>query len=242
MKFKGGYTNYGQTIGILMLDTIFPRLPGDIGNAETFDFPVKYKIVKGARPNKIMGSNIDSDLLEPFIKAAQELESEGIKAITTSCGFLAPYQKYISNCVNVPVFTSSLILVPLIRNIVNPNQKIGIFTERSKYLTEEHFLGVGWSSYDIPVIIKGMKEDAIFPSVFIGNKPDLDLEILNYEIKEMTEEFITENPDARAIVLECTNMCPFTRMIHDISGLPVFDINNLVNFIHYSVKPRKYII
>ena len=55
MKFKGGYTNYGQTIGILMLDTIFPRLPGDIGNAETFDFPVKYKIVKGAQPNKIMG-------------------------------------------------------------------------------------------------------------------------------------------------------------------------------------------
>lgn len=158
VKFKGGYTNYGQTIGILMLDTIFPRLPGDIGNAETFDFPVKYKIVKGAQPNKIMG------------------------------------------------------------------------------------IGVGWSSYDIPVIIKGMKEDAIFPSVFIGNKPDLDLEILNYEIKEMTEEFITENPDAGAIVLECTNMCPFTRMIHDISGLPVFDINNLVNFIHYSVKPRKYII
>ena len=101
---------------------------------------------------------------------------------------------------------------------------------------------MGWSSYDIPVIIKGMKEDAIFPSVFIGNKPDLDLEILNYEIKEMTEEFITENPDAGAIILECTNMCPFTRMIHDISGLPVFDINNLINFIHYSVKPRKYII
>ena len=32
----GGYTTYGQPIGILMLDTRFPRIPGDIGNAKTY--------------------------------------------------------------------------------------------------------------------------------------------------------------------------------------------------------------
>lgn len=36
MKIIGGYTNYGQDIGILMLDTRFPRIIGDIGNANTF--------------------------------------------------------------------------------------------------------------------------------------------------------------------------------------------------------------
>lgn len=33
-------------IGILMLDTVFKRIPGDIGNPNTFNFPVQYKIVK----------------------------------------------------------------------------------------------------------------------------------------------------------------------------------------------------
>lgn len=33
MKMHGGFTNYGETIGVLMLDSTFPRPPGDIGNA-----------------------------------------------------------------------------------------------------------------------------------------------------------------------------------------------------------------
>jgi len=90
MRLKGGYTNYGESIGILMLDTRFPRPPGDIGNARSYDFPVRYKIVKNAYTDRIMGHSPDPGLIEPFVEAARELESEGVKAITTSCGFLAP--------------------------------------------------------------------------------------------------------------------------------------------------------
>ena len=77
MKLTGGYTNYGQDIGILMLDTIFPRIPGDIGNALSYPFPVRYKVVKDAFCERIMGDQVDEELLAPFIKAAQELEAEG---------------------------------------------------------------------------------------------------------------------------------------------------------------------
>ena len=93
MLIKGGSTNYGQEIGILMLDTIFPRIPGDIGNACSYNFPVRYKVVKGAKTDKIMGDEPDLDMLDPFIQAAQELEREGVKAITTICGFLSAFQK-----------------------------------------------------------------------------------------------------------------------------------------------------
>ena len=41
MKLKGGYSNYGQDVGILMLDTRFPRPPGDIGNAPAAFQPVE---------------------------------------------------------------------------------------------------------------------------------------------------------------------------------------------------------
>lgn len=241
MKAKGGYTNYGQEIGVLMLDTVFPRIPGDIGNAYSYDFPVRYKIVKGAKTEKIMGDEPDSRLLQPFVDAARELEEEGVRAITTSCGFLAPFQKYLANSVSIPVFTSSLLVVPLVKNMLNKEKKIAIFTERAKHLNDRHFNGVGWSTQDISVIIKGMKEDAVFPSVFIGDIPHLDSDILKEEMEVMTRELVRDNPEVGAIVLECTNMCPFTSYIQEISGLPVFDINSIINMMYKAFRPKVYI-
>src|SRR5438067_6977945 len=85
---RGGRTTYGESIGILMLDTRFPRIPGDVGNATTFDFPVRFKVVRGASQRRIILEG-DLSLLQPFVDGARELEAEGVRAITTSCGFLA---------------------------------------------------------------------------------------------------------------------------------------------------------
>ena len=241
MFVKGGFTNYGQEIGILMLDTIFPRIPGDIGNARSYNFPVRYKVVKGAKTDKIMGDRPDLDILQPFILAAQELEREGVKAITTSCGFLAVFQKELKEAVGIPVFTSALILVPLVRAMLNKGKNIAIFTERAHNLNERHFNGVGWSAKDIPVIVKGIKENAVFPSVFIENSPQLESEILTREMQEMAREVMAEYPDTGAIVLECTNMGPFSANIQPIAGVPVFGINNLLEFFHFSVNPRRFL-
>jgi hypothetical protein len=54
---------------------------------------VRYKTVKGAHATRIMGDSPDASLIAPFIEAARELEAEGVRAITTSCGFLGPFQK-----------------------------------------------------------------------------------------------------------------------------------------------------
>ena len=240
MFIKGGFSNYGQEIGILMLDTIFPRIPGDIGNAYSYNFPVRYKVVKGAEPDKIMGDEPDLNMLQLFIQAAQELEREGVKAITTSCGFLSPFQKELTKSVSIPVFTSALMLVPLIRAMLKKEKKIAIFTERAHNLNERHFNGVGWSAKDIPVIIKGMKENAIFPSVFIGNSPGLESEILKQEMEEMARELMAEHPNTGAIVLECTNMGPFSANVQAIADVPVFGINNLFELIYYAVRPPRF--
>lgn len=106
MIVKGGRTNYGELIGILMLDTKFPRIYGDIGNALTFSFPVKYKKVVGATSQRVV-KEADPSLIQPFIEAAKDLEEEGISAITTSCGFLAVFQEYLAEAVNVPVLVQA---------------------------------------------------------------------------------------------------------------------------------------
>lgn len=126
MSMRGGYTHYGQEIGILMLDTVFPRIVGDIGNARTFDFPVCYKVVKNVFTGSKLPRDADEILLNAFIKAAKELEEDGCRAITTSCGFLAGFQQELADAVNIPVFTTTLSLVPMIAPMLGKDKQIGI--------------------------------------------------------------------------------------------------------------------
>ena len=142
MKMTGNTTNYGEDIGILMLDTRFPRPRGDIGNAWSFDFPVRYKTVKGAFQEMIMKHEPEPQLIEPFIEAARELEREGVRAITTSCGFLAPFQKQLAAAVGIPVLASALLQAPLIHAMLPPTKRIGVFTERAVYMANATSNGV----------------------------------------------------------------------------------------------------
>src|SRR5215216_1676728 len=122
---QGGHNVYGRSIGILMLQTRFPRVPGDMGNATSFAFPVVHRIVEAATPQRVVTAG-DPRLLTPFIEAARELEQQGVLAITTNCGFLAMFQAELAAAVDVPVFSSSLLLVPMLRRMLRPDRRIGI--------------------------------------------------------------------------------------------------------------------
>ena len=241
MKLIGGHTNYGQDIGILMLDTTFPHIPGDIGNAKSYPgVPVRYKVVKNAFTSRIMGQDHDPALLEPFIQAARELEDEGCKAITTSCGFLAKFQRTLADSVHIPVFTSAIMLVPLVRQMINRDREIAIFTERPWNLTEDHFNQAGFSSRDIPVVVSGMPEGSPFPALFIDGGLEEEREVLQQCMEEMTARHMREHPNTGAIVFECTNFGPFSRQVQDIARVPVFGINQLLEYIAACVDVRSY--
>lgn len=233
MKLKGGYTNYGEAIGILMLDTRFPRAVGDIGNALSFPFPVKYKKIKFALPERVV-KEADITLLEPFIEGARELEREGVKAITTSCGFLAMFQNQLAASVNIPVFTSSLIQVPFIFKIMGSRGKVGIITASKASLTQKHFESVGIKK--IPIVVTGMDDMEEFSRVFLGNEEDLDFEKCEKEMEIKSLQLIKENPDVKSIVLECTNMSPFRKRIQKVTQRPVFDIITLTKYIYMGIE------
>jgi aspartate/glutamate racemase len=136
MKATGGKNIFGFSMGILMLESKFPRIPGDMGNATTWDFPVLYKVVKDASPDAVVRKG-DKGLLESFITGAKELEKEGVRAITTNCGFLAMFHNEMASAVNVPLFTSSLMQVPLVYAMLQPSQKVGIITINAKTLSQK---------------------------------------------------------------------------------------------------------
>lgn len=240
MKIQGGYTFYGQEIGILMLDTVFPRVKGDIGNAYTFPFPVRYYVVKNVFTGKKLPRDADEILLSAFCKAAKELEAEGCKAITTSCGFLAGFQEELADAVSIPVFTSTLALVPMIYPMIGKGKKIAIFTERAEFMTEYLFQKSGWSSENIPVCVYDLPENSDFNQLVIYDRPDGEIDGIRDCIEGMVKRCMAENDDIGAIVLECQNFAPYGNLIQKISGVPVFGINQLVEFIHSAVCYPEY--
>ncbi len=230
MRVGGGQNLYGVTIGILMLDTQFPRIVGDMGNALTFDFPVRYHRVSGATPDLVVRKSVQ-DLLPAFIKGGRHLEGEGVRAITTNCGFLAKVQREMAEAVRIPVFTSSLMLVPLVHRMLPRGRAVGILTVDAASLTREHFAGAGIGP-DIPVVVAGLEGEKEFSRVLLDDLLTLDVEAAREEHVRIARRLIAEHPEVGAIVLECTNMPPYRADIQRATGLPVFDIVTLVRMVH----------
>ncbi|MGE4277355.1 MAG: aspartate/glutamate racemase family protein [Lawsonibacter sp.] len=218
--------NNRKSLGILMLDTKFPRIPGDVGNPETFPFPIQKLLVTGADPKRVVIEG-DPALLEPFLQGAEELERLGVSAITTSCGFLAMFQKELAARVTIPVFASSLLQVNLVSNSLPADKCVGIMTADSRNLDHRHFSGVGIEH--IKKVVYGM-ENTHFHDVFVGNSEHLDQELACRNMVDVSKRMVKENPDVGAIVFECTNMPPYASAVFQAVGLPVYDITTLAAY------------
>jgi Asp/Glu/hydantoin racemase len=239
-RVRGGYNQYGFSVGILMLDTRFPRIPGDMGHAATFPFPVRYHRVEGAAPDLVVRRGAEG-LLPAFIAGARQLESEGVGAITTNCGFLVKFQAQLAASVSVPVFTSTLLLVPLVHRMLRPGRRVGLMTVNAATLTAEHLRGAGIGE-DVPLAVVGMEGEKEFTRVLLGDELELDVDLAREEHVRVARRLVADHPDVGAIVLECTNMPPYAADIQRATGLPVFDIVSLVTLMHgalaASLPPR----
>jgi len=236
---RGGFNTYGYTIGLLMLESIFPRIPGDTGNASSFPYPIRLRPVKGADYRRLVLER-DPKLLQPFVEASKELEAEGVKAITTNCGFLALFQRELAAAMKVPVFTSSLMLVPMVSRMLGPTKKVGIMTVNGAALSEAHYNGVGWSSRDHPVVVSGMENEPLFTKVFAENRFEFDADQMEVDMVNVAVRLVAENPDVGAIVFECTNMPPYAHAVQKAVGLPVFHIFSLIDMVFQSFHWKPY--
>jgi len=225
-------------IGIIGLDTTFTKIPGHIRNRSTFDFPVVYRVVEGATAERVV-KQADPTLLQPFVRAAQELEAEGVGAITSACGFLVIFQKQLADAVSVPLYASSLIQVPMVHRMLGSNRKLGLLVARKDSLTRRHLEAIGAES--IPLCIAGMEEQPEFREVMLeARRAELDVDRLEHEVLGQAERLASENRDLGALVIECTDLVPFSHAIQARLGLPVFDIVTLTEMVHRSLTRRPY--
>jgi Asp/Glu/hydantoin racemase len=233
----GGKSIYGAPLGILMLEARFPRIPGDMGNALTWPFPVLYRVVRGATPERVVLQGA-AGLLPDFLAAAADLVDLGAEAITTNCGFLSLFQRDLAAHVQVPVATSALIQVPWVQATLPPGRRVGIITVAAGSLTPRHLEAAG-VPLDTPIV--GTESGREFSRVLIrAEKSDLDVDLARRDIIEAGQTLLTRYADIGAIVLECTNMPPYARALREALGLPVFDIYSLITWFHSGLRPRLF--
>jgi hypothetical protein len=234
---KGGKAVYGAPLGILMLEARFPRIPGDMGNATTWPFPVLYHVVRGASPERVVLQGARG-LLPDFIEAARDLVRLGAEAITTNCGFLALFQKELAEAVKVPVATSSLMQAPWVQATLPPGKRVGVVTVSGATLTPAHLQAVG-VPLDTPIV--GTESGKEFFRVIIkSEKDDLDIALAEVDIVDAGRRLVADNPDVGAIVLECTNMPPYTAALREAVGLPVYDIYSMISWFQAGLRPRRF--
>ena len=236
MTTRGGKTVFGASVGILMLNTRFPRIPCDIGNAATWPFPVHYKVIPAATPDNVVRGNA-SPLLGAFIDAGRELLELGCDGIATNCGFLVPFQTEMSRALGVPVASSSLLQAPLIRMSLPADQTLGILTISSETLTTAHLDAAG-IPHDTPV--GGTGAGSHFTTRVLGDADEIDFDQARADNVNAALRLVHDNPNIGAILLECTNMVPYAADIRRATGRPVFSIYTYLLWFQAGLLPRRF--
>jgi hypothetical protein len=217
-----------RPLGILMLDTRFPRIEGDIGNPASFDFPVIFRTMSGIGSADAVAAHPDRPRVLAALKTnAEALTAAGAAGLSTSCGFLALYQKELEALSPVPVATSALLLIKALKG-----RKVGILTASAENLTPAHFAAV-----DAPpgMPVEGLPPDGSFAATFLRNGLTLDRAAVERETVAAGRRLLARHPEVDTIVLECTNLPPYKVALKQALGVPVYDVLDLLRDLHRRV-------
>ena len=210
------------------------QIPGDIAHPHTFDFPVIYRRVDGAcyetvvvRPNE--------GTLSANIAAARKLQAEGVRAVMTNCGFNAVYQRQLADALDVPLFASSLLQVPLVWRMLARGKAVGVLTADRQYLSERHLRAVGITD-DIPLQIRGIEHTGEFARIRRDPTASLDPATFVQQVVDEGRALARDRPEVGALVLECTDLPPASARLRRELNLPVFDIVTLTRWVHQALS------
>ena len=222
-----------RPLGILMLETRFARVPGDIGNPLSFAFPVIYEVVADATALRVVREQADG-LVDAFIAAGRRLAARGAVGLMTSCGFLALHQRALAAALPVPVATSSLLMVPMLERLVPAGRRVGVLTASAGDLTTAHLAAVGVPA-DTP--ISGLEPSSHLATVLLGGDQPLDPALAEADLLQAADGLIARHQDIGALVLECTNMGPYAPALARHTGLPVFDVTGYAHWFYRGLCP-----
>jgi Asp/Glu/Hydantoin racemase len=216
-------------LGVLMLDGKMSTAAGMMGSDATWGYPVKRLVVAGSHTPLSAGEAVEMAPL--YVRAAREIERDGVRLITANCGLMALAQPEVAAAVNVPVVLSSLVAVPTVARMLAPHQRVGILTFFEDAVGEENFNASGWSSNDYPVRVAGVGDSGAWLEFLATKELDDDLRArLITDLRSVVEALLERSPDIGALVAECTMLPAVLDSLRPELPVPVFDLLTILDW------------
>lgn len=218
---------YGVEWGVVMLDFASPFVPGDMGNASTYDAPALFRAVPGLTVAEILADD-DGRFEAAVVEAARWLVAQGSAALTSNCGFMLRYQRAVAAAVpGTPVALSSLLQLPGLVAALPPEASVGIVTASAEVLdtdfVERGFPGVGGR-----VAVVGLQDAPAFRRTMFDGDDELDADAIRGEVVDAVAALLDERPDVGALLLECAALPPYAAAVQERWPLlPVYDFTTL---------------
>lgn len=237
-EVRVGAESYGHEVGILLVDCFTPFIPGDVGNASTFSYPVLYHTIQGCSLERLINQG-DESLVESVVDAAKFLEKRGVKGITSDCGFMIRFQDIVAKQVNIPVYLSPMIQLPMIATTLGYSRSVAILTANAQRLTPE-LMSIATAGSKVKYVIAGLEDKPAFRGPILDEVGPLDPQKIEIEMVEVALDLQKRNPDIGAILLECSNMPPYAHAVQKATGLPVFDFTTMIDFMVVGNHRKKF--
>ncbi|MFN8202214.1 MAG: aspartate/glutamate racemase family protein [Solirubrobacteraceae bacterium] len=226
---------YGVPVGVLGVDCEAPFLPGSVGNASTYAYPVRHRRIPGCTIERLLFEP-DPNLTPRVVEAARELVREGARLITANGGFMIRFQRAVAEAVDVPVLLSSLLQVPLLTSTLSPNGRLGIITASARSLEEPDVLEAAGIDRRHPIAVEGLEECPEFRAAYIDCVGTIDAQAVCRETVDAALRLTQRHPDVAAILMECSEGPPYSHAVQRATGLPVYDFVSMIDYFERGLR------
>lgn len=230
--------SYGHDIGVLLIDCRTPFIPGDVGNASSYHYPILFRTVPDVTLDRLIEQG-DLSLTGKVIETAQALEAAGVTAITSDCGYMMHFQEQVAAAVSIPVMLSSLLQLPFISSLLGPDRAVGIVCANRRRLTDE-LLEKANPNARIPVHVAGLENCPNFRGPILDETDTLDSEAIEAEVVATAEAMCKSHPEIGAILLECSNLPPYAYAVQARTRRPVFDFLTMIDHVRAAGRRRPF--
>ncbi|SJM57434.1 aspartate/glutamate racemase family protein [Gulosibacter sp. 10] len=218
-------------LGLVTLGDVVP-IPGTAGH------PGSYRFAVIARPLchealQRLALRADPELYPSVLEAAELVVTEGASGVITTCGYFTPYQTALSRDLPVPVLSSSLLQLPMIRALVGDRTILVLASNRAA-ADARCIRAAGLDPRD-RVIVRGLDGPGPFAAQVFEAGEITDIEAIVGQASAAVEEALAGHPDIGAICVECGELTLVSRALRRRTGLPVFDYFTAADLLQQAV-------
>ena len=117
-------------------------------------------------------------------------------------------------------------------------KKVAVLTANKHHLREEYLLRAKIVDRDHLVILS-LHDQPEWGRIYTHPNEEFNLEAVAGEVVGVVRKGLEENPDIGAVVLECTDLPPYSVRIRDELDIPVFDVNIMISYVALSLNEYK---